>query len=110
MSLELGRNFVRGKRHTPKRWAPASTKDGPVAYDLFAGAGLFSSAFRDEGVNISRAIELDPVAAETYAASRSAKPESGPTPTSTAGRAMTAWAMTKARFSARDNVSSLCVA
>jgi DNA (cytosine-5)-methyltransferase 1 len=39
----------------------------PVVVDLFAGAGLFSRAFRDLGFRVDRAIELDPVAAETYA-------------------------------------------
>ena len=41
---------------------------GPVCYDLFAGAGLFSFAFAQEGFRIARAIEFDRYAAETYAA------------------------------------------
>jgi len=39
----------------------------PMVVDLFAGAGLFSHAFRVSGCRIVRAIEIDPVAAETYA-------------------------------------------
>jgi DNA (cytosine-5)-methyltransferase 1 len=40
----------------------------PRVVDLYAGAGLFSRAFQQVGFKIVRAIELDPVAAETYAA------------------------------------------
>jgi DNA (cytosine-5)-methyltransferase 1 len=40
----------------------------PVVVDLFAGAGLFSHAFKREGFEVQRAIELDRVAAETYRA------------------------------------------
>lgn len=39
----------------------------PKVVDLFAGAGLFSYAFLQVGFRVTRAIELDPVAAETYA-------------------------------------------
>lgn len=39
----------------------------PTVVDLFAGAGLFSYAFRVSGCRIIRAVEIDPVAAETYA-------------------------------------------
>jgi len=39
----------------------------PTVVDLFAGAGLFSHAFQVSGCRIVRAIEIDPVAAETYA-------------------------------------------
>lgn len=39
----------------------------PRAVDLFAGAGLFSCAFQRSGFEIVRAIEVDPVAARTYA-------------------------------------------
>jgi len=39
----------------------------PRVVDLFAGAGLFSYAFKQVGFQVVRAIELDPVAAETYA-------------------------------------------
>jgi DNA (cytosine-5)-methyltransferase 1 len=35
--------------------------------DLFAGAGLFSKAFADSGADIRFAIELDPLAARSYA-------------------------------------------
>ncbi len=38
----------------------------PTVVELFAGAGLFGSAFRDQGFRLIRAIERDPVAAETY--------------------------------------------
>ncbi len=38
----------------------------PTVIDLFAGAGLFSYAFAREGFKITRAIELDPIAAATY--------------------------------------------
>jgi DNA (cytosine-5)-methyltransferase 1 len=40
----------------------------PTVVDLYAGAGLFSLAFNQCGFRIIRAIELDPVAAATYAA------------------------------------------
>lgn len=39
----------------------------PTVVDLFAGAGLFSHAFRVTGCRIVRAIEIDPIASETYA-------------------------------------------
>jgi DNA (cytosine-5)-methyltransferase 1 len=39
----------------------------PTCVDLFSGAGLFSYAFQQAGFAIERAIELDPVAAATYA-------------------------------------------
>lgn len=39
----------------------------PTVVDLYAGAGLFSHAFQTIGFEIIRAIELDPVAAATYA-------------------------------------------
>ena len=39
----------------------------PTVVDLFAGAGLFSHAFQQVGFRVVRAIEIDPVAAETYA-------------------------------------------
>lgn len=39
----------------------------PMAIELFAGAGLFSYAFGQAGFRIVRAIEVDPVAAATYA-------------------------------------------
>lgn len=39
----------------------------PRCVDLFAGAGLFSSAFQQVGFQIVRAIELDSIAAATYA-------------------------------------------
>lgn len=39
----------------------------PMVVDLFAGAGLFSHAFRASGCRIVRAVEIDPVGAETYA-------------------------------------------
>lgn len=35
--------------------------------ELFAGAGFFSSAFVNEGFGLSYAVEIDPVAASTYA-------------------------------------------
>lgn len=38
----------------------------PKVIDLFAGAGLFSSAFAKEGFQILHAIEIDPIAASTY--------------------------------------------
>lgn len=41
---------------------------GPTVVDLFAGAGLFSHAFRREGFSILRAVEADRNAAATYAA------------------------------------------
>lgn len=40
---------------------------GPRVVDLFAGAGLFSHAFQRAGFEITRAIEIDPIAARTYA-------------------------------------------
>ena len=43
------------------------TDSRPTVVDLFAGAGLFSYAFRAAGCRIVRAVEIDPVAAETYA-------------------------------------------
>ena len=39
----------------------------PRVIDLFAGAGVFSFAFADEGFQLVRAIEKDPFAAATYA-------------------------------------------
>lgn len=38
----------------------------PTVVDLFAGAGLFSYAFQASGCRIVRAVEIDPIAAETY--------------------------------------------
>jgi len=39
----------------------------PTVVDLFAGAGLFSYAFQQAGFRVTRAVEIDKVAAETYA-------------------------------------------
>ena len=39
----------------------------PTVVDLFAGAGLFSHAFEREGFRVTRAIELDRDAVQTYA-------------------------------------------
>ncbi len=39
----------------------------PTVVDLFAGAGLFSHAFAEEGFHIAQAVELDTTAAATYA-------------------------------------------
>jgi DNA (cytosine-5)-methyltransferase 1 len=39
----------------------------PTVVDLFAGAGLFGYAFRRVGFRLIRAVEVDPVAAATYA-------------------------------------------
>lgn len=41
-------------------------KTRPTVQELFAGAGLLSHAFEAEGFKVTRAIEIDPVAAETY--------------------------------------------
>ena len=38
----------------------------PEVVDLFAGAGLLSYAFRREGFRVTRALELDVIAASTY--------------------------------------------
>jgi DNA (cytosine-5)-methyltransferase 1 len=38
----------------------------PTVIDLFAGAGLFSYAFKKSGFRIVNAIEIDPIAAQTY--------------------------------------------
>ncbi len=43
-----------------------SSSSKPTVVDLFAGAGLLSHAFTREGFDVQRAIELDPLAAETY--------------------------------------------
>lgn len=40
---------------------------GPTVVELFAGAGLFSFAFKQVGFQVTRAIEIDPRAASTYA-------------------------------------------
>ena len=40
----------------------------PLVVDLFAGAGLFSHAFVEEGFEILQAVENDPFAAESYRA------------------------------------------
>ncbi len=40
--------------------------DKPTVVDLFAGAGLFSFAFKAEGFEIVRSIEFDEAAARTY--------------------------------------------
>ena len=39
---------------------------GPNVVDLFAGAGLLSYAFRKEGFRLTKAVEIDAVAASTY--------------------------------------------
>lgn len=39
----------------------------PTCVEIFAGAGLFSHAFQQVGFVMKRAIELDPIAAATYA-------------------------------------------
>jgi DNA (cytosine-5)-methyltransferase 1 len=44
------------------------TSRRPRAVELFAGAGFFSRAFQHAGFQITRAVEIDPVAARTYAA------------------------------------------
>jgi DNA (cytosine-5)-methyltransferase 1 len=48
---------------------PIVTRPGsrPLVVDLFAGAGLFSAAFAAEGFSVVQAVELDAVAAQTYA-------------------------------------------
>ncbi len=43
-----------------------STRRKPRVIDLFAGAGLLSSSFQREGFVVTRAIEMDSVAVETY--------------------------------------------
>lgn len=43
-----------------------SSVHGPTVYDLFSGAGLFSSAFASEGFRLEVAIEQDALATETY--------------------------------------------
>ena len=40
----------------------------PKVVDLFAGAGLFSYAFAQTGFRVVQAVEIDPIAAESYAA------------------------------------------
>ena len=40
----------------------------PTVVDLFAGAGLFSCAFKQAGFRVMRAVEIDAVAAATYSA------------------------------------------
>jgi DNA (cytosine-5)-methyltransferase 1 len=40
----------------------------PTVIDLFSGAGLFSLAFCESGFRIIQAVEIDPVAATSYAA------------------------------------------
>ena len=44
-----------------------SLKTKPTVVDLYAGAGLFSHAFTAEGFRVLRAVEINPVAAATYA-------------------------------------------
>lgn len=39
----------------------------PTVTDLFSGAGLLGYAFAAEGFHLERAVELDPLAAQTYA-------------------------------------------
>ena len=39
----------------------------PTVVDLFAGAGLFSYAFKQAGFRLIRAVEIDAIAAKTYA-------------------------------------------
>lgn len=58
MRYEWGMFHARGSRST----------SAPTVVDLFAGAGLFSYAFAREGFRIIRAIELNTLAAQTYAA------------------------------------------
>ena len=52
-----------------KGWRPAmrTKKRQYTAVDLFAGAGLFSSAFQEERFQITLAIEQNSIAANTYA-------------------------------------------
>lgn len=47
------------------RRTPGSTR--PTVVDLFAGAGLFSYAFKREGFDVVQAVEIDRHAAATYA-------------------------------------------
>ncbi len=42
--------------------------DNPTVVDVFAGAGLLSHSFAEEGFSVVRAVELDRIAAATYAA------------------------------------------
>jgi len=52
-------------------------KGRPRVVDLFAGAGLLSYAFQKEGFEVIRAVEINRLAAATYAANLSAHVEIG---------------------------------
>ena len=60
--------------HDDIRDAPAPGVSGavrvsrPLVVDLFAGAGLFSHAFVEEGFEVVQAVENDPFAVESYRA------------------------------------------
>ena len=60
--------------HDHSRDAPAHGVSGagrvsrPLVVDLFAGAGLFSHVFVEEGFEVVQAVENDPFAAESYRA------------------------------------------
>jgi len=63
----MTRNLTGFKHGCVKMSKIVKLNHAPVVVDLFAGAGLFSYAFQKAGFQIAQAIEIDKIAAQTYA-------------------------------------------
>lgn len=68
MARQIGRRKTLDSLALPRTIGhpPVRRRGKPGVIDLFAGAGLFSHAFRSEGFDLLYGIEIDPVAAATY--------------------------------------------